>query len=198
MRSILAEGLPEFEAFLERAPGIARRAARLAINQTVSRKGVSLVQAAIREEVDFPAGYLEQRMSVQQATDNNLQAAIIGRHTPTSLARFAVSGSPSVPKAGVSVRVNPGHTSMFSHAFLLRLRGAPDSYNIGLAVRLKKGETIHNKNVMVKSFSSKDSSLYLLYGPSVDQVFRDVAVRVGPGLLDLAGTEFIRQFTRLI
>jgi hypothetical protein len=37
----------------------------------------------------------------------------------------------------------------------------------------------------------------LLYGPSVDQVFRTVAVDISPPLLDNLQSEFLRQFQRL-
>lgn len=197
---ILAEGgFRQFEEFLEAAPGITRRAARLALNQTVERKGVRMVRDLMREQVAFPRGYLEQddRLGVtQRATDANLQAAITGRSRPTSLARFATSGSSGVRQAPVRVRVNPGRSALVDRAFLIRLRGSVDAYNIGLAVRLKPGERLENKNVMAQSFG-KGSGLYLLYGPSVDQVFRDVAPEVAPLILDAASDEFLRQFTRL-
>jgi hypothetical protein len=197
--SIQPEGIPGIQRYLEDAPDVARRAASLAINQTASRKGLSMVRDLMREQIAFPRGYLEdpERLSVtQKATPQNLQAAITGRHQPTSLARFATSGSPAVRNAPVRVRVNPGRTVTLDRAFLLRLRGAVDSFNLGLAVRLRPGETIENKNFMVKSMGA-GSGVYLLYGPSVTQVFRDVAVDVAPALMDEVETEFLRQFIRL-
>jgi hypothetical protein len=68
-----------------------------------------------------------------------------------------------------------------------------DSFNIGLAIRLKPGETIRNKREMV-AFSK---GLYLLYGPSVGQVFDDVAIDMEPMLSDRMEDEFVRQFNRL-
>ncbi len=46
-----------------------------------------------------------------------------------------------------------------------------ENTNIGLAIRLKEGERVKNKNSMVPV----GSNLYLLYGPSVGQVYRTVA-----------------------
>jgi hypothetical protein len=37
----------------------------------------------------------------------------------------------------------------------------------------------------------------LLYGPSVDQVFRSVAVEISPPLLVNLEVEFLRQFIRM-
>lgn len=78
-------------------------------------------------------------------------------------------------------------------AFLVRLRGAPDGFNTGLAVRLRPGESLRAS----RAARRLDNNVYLLYGPSVDQIFRSVAVEQSePVLLDLE-IEFRRQFIRL-
>ena len=46
-----------------------------------------------------------------------------------------------------------------------------ENANIGLAIRLAEGERVKNKNEMVPI----GRNLYLLYGPSVGQVYRTVA-----------------------
>jgi hypothetical protein len=81
-------------------------------------------------------------------------------------------------------------------AFLMRLRagaGTADNYNIGLAIRLAPGERIRNKRVMTQV----GHNLYLLYGPSVDQVFRTVADDNAPEIATMVRDEFYRQFARL-
>jgi hypothetical protein len=85
-----------------------------------------------------------------------------------------------------------------SKAFLVRLRAGQGpvqdgAFNLGLAIRLRKGETISNKVQMVPF----GGGLYLLYGPSVDQVFRGVASENAPLLADAFADEFFRQFVRL-
>jgi hypothetical protein len=40
-------------------------------------------------------------------------------------------------------------------------------------------------------------NVFLLYAPSVDQVFRSVAETETPAVLDMMGNEFFRQFARL-
>lgn len=47
---------------------------------------------------------------------------------------------------------------------------------------------MQNKKSMVKL----GKGLYLLYGPSVDQVFRDVAKEISPDTADFLEAEFLR------
>ena len=74
-------------------------------------------------------------------------------------------------------------------AFLVRLK----NNNIGLAVRLKPGEVLQNSEKAVRL----DNNVYLLYGPSVDQVFRSVADDITPSIQQSVSRQFFRQFTRL-
>jgi hypothetical protein len=76
---------------------------------------------------------------------------------------------------------------------LLNLR----SGNIGLGIRLKNGETLTNTVGAKLITSGPLAGVALLYGPSVDQVFRTVAVDISPALLQELSVEFLRQFERL-
>jgi hypothetical protein len=71
-----------------------------------------------------------------------------------------------------------------------------DNYNVGLAVRLKPGERLSNKTAAHKSWLIPDS-VALLYGPSVDQIFRDVAGDISEPVAALVADQFFRQFARL-
>lgn len=201
--SIEAKGIKDYQRFLELAPAITTRAARLAINDTARFGGLKLIQKSIYAQVNFPAGYLEDpsRLRVSQlASDNKLEAIISARARATSLARFAGSSPFPTPRgAGVTVTVNPGSPRVMKGAFLVRLRrGASftdDNYNLGLAIRLKPGERVINKNT--QSTVQLGHNVEVLYGPSVDQVFRDVAVEQADAIGAMLGAEFIRQFTRL-
>lgn len=191
-----ALGLDNLQFYLDRAPTIARRAARLAINDSAERKGLKLAREAMLKQVNFPAGYLNApRFEVRRkATDDNLVAVMAGRFTPTSLARF--TGRTSAPRgrvSRVSVQVNPGTIRELPRAFLINLR----SGNLGLGIRLKQGETIHNTIGAKLITSGPLRGVALLYGPSVDQVFRTVAVDISPAILENVQTEFLRQFQRL-
>lgn len=198
------EGLDDAVLYFESAPKIAARAARLAINDTISRKGLKVIQNEMLDQVNFPKGYLKgDRLGVvQYASESNLEGVIRARKRATSLARFASAGTPigSQARQGVRVAVRNGGSAFLRNAWLVRLRkGASlteDQYNVGLAVRVQPGDKIAGKYSAHQSWLVP-GSVALLYGPSVDQVFSDVAEDTGPEILDLVATEFFRQFERL-
>lgn len=195
---VAVEGISDTVASLAEMPAAIQRYARMAINST-TKKTRTAASRRIREQVNFTAGYLSDnagRLSVtQQATDANLEARIRGRFRPTSLARFARGG---VGRAGVTVQVNPGSSQRMGRAFLMRLRAGRANIetksNLGLAIRLKPGEHVENKHRMV----AVSGNLYLLYGPSVDQLFRTVAEEIAPDASDDLETEFLRLIDRMI
>lgn len=198
----VAADLEGLTRYFERAPEIATQAARLAINQVAQRGGLKLLRERMLREVAFPMGYLnDSRLVVRKAYSDNLEAVITARQRPTSLARFA-RGSPPVAgnrRQGVTVTVKPGEPRFMKSAFLMRLRAGAtvgdNNFNIGLAIRLKPGERILNKNK--QNTVQLSHNLYLLYGPSGDQVFRTVADDTAPEVASMVKDEFFRQFARL-
>ena len=151
--------------YFARAPEAARKAARLALNQVADRTGLKKSRALMREQVAFPAGYLEDptRFRITKyAQETDLQAIVAGRTEPTSLARFAKFGA---TKSGAIVTVHPGRPQKMKRAFMVNLKNG----NKGLAMRLKPGEELTNRKLPAKRFGP---GVVLLYGPSVDQVFR--------------------------
>lgn len=176
--------------YFARAPEAARKSARLALNQVAERTGMKKSRALMREQVAFPAGYLEDptRFFIKKyAQETDLEAVIAGRTEPTSLARFARFGA---TKSGATVTVKPGHPRRMKRAFMVNLKNG----NKGLALRLAPGEELVNRKLPAKRFGP---GVVLLYGPSVDQVFRTVAADVAPEALDNLSDEFLRQFVRL-
>lgn len=179
---------------LESLSGDILTAAARAINRTSDRARTAAARA-IREQVAFPGSYLnpsEGRLNVTSyATREKLEAVVTARTRPTMLARFAQGGA--IGKAGVTVEVAPGFAKFMKKAFLIRLpagrKGDVDTKsNLGLAIRLKPNEVIHNKRVMQRL----KGNLYLLYGPSVSQVFSTVREDIAPEISDTLGDEFIR------
>lgn len=165
----------------------------------VTEKTRTLAAKRIREQVAFPPSYLnpgQKKLFVaRKATKASLEASIRASDRPTSLARFVSSGKEG--RMGVTVQVAPGRSRSMSKAFLYKLRsGSADintKHNLGLAMRLRSGETIRNK----KNFKRLKGNLYLLYGPSVDQVFigkdrTGVAADLEPMVLDSLQDEFFR------
>jgi len=192
---VAAEGLDELSEDFEQAAARITKFAQMSIN-TTARRMRTRSSRLIREEVAFPARYLDNksngRLQVsRQATESRLEAAITGRFDPTSLARF-VRGSKQHGRKNPRLQVSPGSSSQIGGSFIMNLRNG----NQGLAIRLKPGETIRNKRRMT-SISRRDPNLYLLYGPSVDQVFRSVSGDVAPEAADFLEREFLRLSERL-
>lgn len=179
---------------LETIPEDVRRVAAMAINKTADRARAQ-ASRRIREQVAFPARYLSdgnKRLDVsRRAKPEDLEAVITGRFRATSLARFVTSGAVGSRK-GVRVQVAPGMARYMRRAFLIPLRAgtAPieTKSNLGLAIRLRPGETIQNKKKVLKL----GSNIYLLYGPSVSQVFRTVADEEAPETAAFLEAEFLR------
>lgn len=186
MYAIAVEGLASLKDF-EAMGGSIRTAARQAINTTLTR-GRTASARRIRQQINFPASYLSAssgRLDVsRKASNGNLEGAITGRQRPTSLARFLVG----TQSRGVRVAVHPGQSKRLPRAFLVKLRSGSEALgNLGLAIRTK-GERPRS------AYKPKrlGKNLWLLYGPSVDQVFRTVAEDVSPELGDFLEKEFLR------
>lgn len=162
------------------------RNARNAINKTLDRTRTAS-DRKIREELAFPARYLQSRLTVsRRATGTSLEGVISGRDRPTSLARFVTNRNQTPGKAGVTVQVSANAAKRMSRAFLMKLNNG----NLGLAMRLKEGERLANKKNLVKV----GAGLYLLYGVSVDQAFGTIM----PGQEDKATEYLEREFLRLM
>jgi hypothetical protein len=193
--------LQTFKALFARLPEIADHAAQLAINDTARfarREGVRHVM----EEVNYKKSYLggeDGRLGVTRfATRGKLEAVVSGRDRATSLARFAVSPVRFGRQKGIKVEVSARHgAETLKRAFYMRLRRGksfdPENANVGLAVRLGKGETLSNSRAALDI----GGGVYLLYGPSVDQVFKGVAADIVDDVSDHLEEQFIRQFERL-
>lgn len=191
--TITANGLKDMQRFFDEFPDIAEQAAVLAINDTIEREGLTAIKQQMRKEVNFPPGYLEDDRLVvsRRAQRGRLEGVIRGRDRPTSLARFAEGQTPENTKGrGVRVRVQKGQTELMKRAFIVRLN---NGRSLGVAVRLKPGEKLRNSQAAV----ALDNNVFLLYGPSVDQVLRGVAVDQTDDLLEMVASKFIRQFGRL-
>lgn len=156
-------------------------AAVQAINK-VARDQRAEAARRIGEQINIPKRQLGPsggRLTVTKtATRSSLEARITARGRPTSLARFS-KGQPG--RAGVTVEVKPGQSRFMRRAFLIRLPQGTSltdtRFNLGLAIRLRPGERLDNKVRQVQL----SKGLYLLYGPSIQQVFLDNS---GKGVAD--------------
>lgn len=195
--AVFVEGLEALEEF-DQLPDRIKLSLVQSINKTL-RTGRAEGARRIRDQVNLPAQYLGPnagRLTIARtATRAKPEGAIRARARATSLARFVTN----TPAKGQPIRVEvaPGKARYLKRAFLVKLpQGkAPveTRANLGLAVRLGPGETLRNKKTAVRLANN----LYLLYGPSVDQVFLDsrgdgVAKDMEPGLRQNLEDEFFR------
>jgi bifunctional N-acetylglucosamine-1-phosphate-uridyltransferase/glucosamine-1-phosphate-acetyltransferase GlmU-like protein len=156
---------------IQRLPGAADMAAQLAINTVADRGGMTLIRRSILDEIAFPKDYLTRdRIGVtKKARPGDLEAVITARQRATSLARFAAPGTSLGSRARIGVQVGvkrANGTTTLKNAWLTKLRNG----NVGLAVRIKPGQSFKNRDVSEKS-----------------------AAPIGRMVLD----EFNRQFARL-
>jgi hypothetical protein len=199
---VFIEGLEGLSDIPQLDDQVRRLKAAQALNRT-AKHGRTKISDSIHDQVNYPVGYLKPSTGrltvVGNATRANLEVRIRARGAPTSLARFTVGNpKPSAP-GGVTVMVSPGRARFMRRAFVMKLRSGNNDIetknNLGLAMRLRPGETVQNK----RYFRRVESNLYLLYGPSVDQVFRS---QDGGGVAsDTADylSEFLEdEFSRLI
>lgn len=198
-------GLDEVRKRVAGTPERVDAASVFAVNEA-ARYGQAESSRRIREQVAFKASYVGSaedpgaRLRVaKRARAGDLEAVIAGRTRPTSLAQFQTGAK--LGKGGyVRVRVSATKgAKTIPGAFPMKLRRGnvydPGSVNQGIAVRLKDGKLPSGLNK--KQMVQVDGSLYLLYGPSVDQVFRDVRYDVQEPVADVLESSFLRNFARL-
>lgn len=185
--AVAIEGV-SLEKEIDDLPAEILSAARKSVNATL-RRGRTSSAKQMEREVNFPHGYLSGRggrLRVSKyAQGNDLEGKITGRDRPTSLARFATTAlRPGAKRtAGVTVEVKPGLAKRMPSTFAIKLRNG----NIGLAYRSRNGRRPNSS-----AAKQIDKNLWLLYGPSVDQVFQDVRNTVAPDLEKYMATEFER------
>lgn len=192
----MALSLLETVDYIQRFPREVDKAAQLSINTVANRGALKLARNDILANINFPKDYLTgDRLRVTKlAKPTDLEAVIGARQRATSLARFADSSTTlgSRARVGVRVQVKRGKTVLLKKAWLVNLRNG----NLGLAVRLKPGQSIDNKTGTTRWLVP--GKVALLYGPSVDQVFRDVSEDIASPVGRMLAAEFNRQLTRFI
>ncbi len=189
--AVAIEGLSALKS-IDDLPDDVLRSARMAVNATIRRTQTAAARS-MESQINFPRGYLtgqKGRLSIAKfASDKDLEGKIVGRDRPTSLARFITgatrtAGSGAPRAAGVTVEVKPGIAKRMPKAFVMKLRNG----NTGLAVRTKDGRAPSQGAKLIAK------GLYLLYGPSVDQVF----VKTREYVKDDAEAFMQREFERLV
>jgi hypothetical protein len=187
--AVFVEGLAMLDDLAEIPADIERKAVQ-AINKT-ARRARTAAKRAMKEQIAFPPSYVnDSRFMVSPARSGRLEAKVSARDRPTSLARFVTNMSGSAKESnrkfrrlGARIRVKPGATRVGRHVFAIPLRNG----NIGLAVRTNGGPP--SRAHKPKRLSD---NVYLLYGPSVDQVFKSVRDDIDQDAGDYLEREFLR------
>lgn len=206
MIDINLRGIDHLAEYFERQPAIADQAARLAVNYAI-RRAATLSKRGIRDQVDLKASYIGSPTDktaplrfTRLAKPGDNTAVLAAAPRATSMARFAtVPVTFGKQPRKVRVRIKRGKTKTLDKAFFVRLKRGnaavtQDNYNLGLAVRLKPGETFTNKR---SKGPQRGPGLGILYAPSVQQVFDDVSEDVAEIVVIDLEAEFLRQYRRL-
>lgn len=181
----------------------ADKAANLSVHDTTVY-GRKEAKKKILQQVNFSPSYLDGQSSQGRRLDtkfskvNGLTSGIIvGRFRPTSLATFDAKQL-TVPgkrkgkrKAGVTVNVRG--RKRIGRGFMMALKNG----NTGLAIRVDKGDKPNRRFNGKPLYKTQNSEVYLLYGPSVEQVFRSVAPEIAPDLSKNLNANFVRHYVRL-
>ena len=205
MIQVNLNNLADLRKYFKDLPKITAKAASLAVNAAV-RFGAAEASRQIRETINIGRDKIGNVTSAgsalrisQFAKPTNPEAVISARKRPFSLANFASGPVKFGPGAKSKIRVSVKRgqrVTMRDSAFFILLKNG----NLGLAVRVPEGEQLKNKKVLAKPIGGvrKDGSkVYVLYGPSVDQLFREVRNDISPEVSNRLVNEFLRQVERL-
>lgn len=193
----IAEGINDLAARMREMSDVPSKAS-MAINDALAWARTQAKDLMLKE-VDWPSGYLnpgQKRLAIAEyATPASLSGVIRGTDRPTSLARF-VRGGTGTKVNPITVSVARGRApARIPGAFFMRLRSGNTGElgNQGLAIRTRNGQAPH------AAWRPKQigKNLYLLYGPSVDQVFRQVLDR-DTGFADKVSDRLDAEFRRLL
>lgn len=204
--AITFRGLDDVRKRVAGIPETVDEASMFAVNEAITY-GQAESSRRIREQVSLSASYIgsatdpNARLRVaKKARRGDLEGVIAGRTRPTSLAQF-MRGAKLGKGGYVKVKVSAaGAAKRIPNAFPMKLRRGtgvydPENANEGVAVRLKDGKLPGGMNK--KQMVQVEGNLYLLYGPSVDQVFRDVRYEVQEPIGDVLESSFLRNYGRL-
>lgn len=197
---LVIDGLKELNS-IDDLPKDIVNSARIAVNEATVR-GRTMMALDVLKQVNLPSDYVaprNKRLYVsEKATNSTLEGVITARSRPTSLARFAKENTPGRPSGGIRVEVQRGVTRTLPGAFLIRLRSGSTltdtKNNMGLAVRTRDGRPPPGYKP-----ARLGDNLWLLYGPSVQQVvFSETnqggsATDLAPDIIEIMSNEFFRQ-----
>jgi len=168
----------------------ANLAAQLSINDTV-RWARTRLKVGMQQQVNLTeSAFGKKHFFISQlASRDNLQATLSAGRQGYSLSRFSV-GKPVARARGIKLRIKAGGASVtVKRGFFI---AAPNGA-LGLAVRTSN-EGLRNSRAARRI----GKNLYLLFGPSPDQLMRRMAPESVPDVGRHVGAEYSRQLNRLL
>lgn len=176
------------------------KAAEIAQMRAVNRVAAKVRTAAnqaIRKQVQLPAAYVNEALTItQMAAVEKPEAVISGRVRPARLARYGAKQMtvpvrnakgdelrrilPGRRQAGVRVQVKPGRQKVLKKAFLVPLKRKNESQKVLMGVFTRTGPG--------------DGDIKHHYGPSVAQVFQSVRRDIQPMIRRELASEYRRAF----
>jgi hypothetical protein len=172
-------------------------AARRAVSRTLDKTRTA-ASSRMRDQVNWQKQYVDDKLS-KYVKNDGMEGVIRATFRPTSLARFVVGAkTPWQPVNRVQVSKDMPNMARNRRMIIVPLRRGnakptEDNMNLGLAIRLKQGETVSGKYKM----RELSKGLYLLYGPSISQVFYTVSDDLRPDAEQWLRDEYERQIKLL-
>lgn len=194
--AVFIQGLSDAVDDIDQLPDRVKMAAHRAVNYAATRAKTAAGRR-MREQINWTASYVNDKLALKLANGDETEATISTTFRPTSLARYAVGSKQPWTYAkrlhvGAARYADTNGKMLFVPLRAGKAAITEDNFNLGLAVRLKDGDTIRGK-YNVKPIGK---GLYLLYGPSSAQVFYTVAEDVIPDVSGWLDQEFTRQMNR--
>lgn len=194
--AVFIQGLSDAMEDVSQLPERVKMAAHRAVNYA-TRRAKTQSNRLMREQIAWTASYVDNKLKMKLAEGDELEATISSEFRPTSLARFAMGAKTPWTYAkrlhvGAARYADTNGKMLFVPLRAGKSAITEDNYNLGLAVRLKDGDTIKGKYKVTPI----SKGLYLLYGPSSAQVFYTVAEDVMPDVSGWLDQEFTRQMER--
>ncbi len=192
MLVVAGKGIDSLTRYIERLGDGANKAAVMAVNDTAEWARVRIKRQMQTEIQLGESAFANRQFYVsRRANTADLQAILTASRQPYSLSRFKVGEPEFGPKAGpVKVRIKTGgSTQTLKRAFYVR---APNGA-VGVAVRSK---TPLDKSRGARRIKGTD--VFVLFGPSPDQLMRRIAPASVPAVETYLNREFSRQIVRVI
>lgn len=174
---------------MEELPVSIKAALVRSVNAVVP-KAFDLSVERITGQVALTPAYVRSRLYIsQRATTTDPMAVISGRVRSTQLRRYQGTQLYTKAKipgkkrlAGVSVKVKAGgSTKVLKHAWIIKLKYGDADAKLGLT-----------RGIAQRTGPGRND-FRILYGPSVDQVFRDVKDEIRPDVQQMLADEWIKQ-----